>query len=646
MIILSTSELSLSFGGREILSSVSFSVNEGDRLGIIGVNGAGKTSLFRLITGEYTPDAGSVFLSRGKTVGVLHQNTAEESLSGEESLLAHMVGAFPALLALEERIALTEERLTALGEGGSADELARLGEELDTLHRAYAAEGGLEFRTRARAMLLRMGFAESELSLPISSLSGGQNTRLALARLLAREPDILMLDEPTNHLDLDALAWLEDFLIGYKKTVLLISHDRYFLDRVTTKTLHIDHRAARLYPGSYSKARALENAERAMLEKKYKEQQKEIARIRANIDFQRRCNREHNFVTIRAKEKQIARMEKVERMAAAPRDIRLSFAAEEGSSNDVIEAKKLSFSFGEKPLIEDLSFLVRKGERILLLGKNGCGKSTLLKILIGKYAPKSGAFRLGHHVKAGYYDQENQTLTETNTVFSELRAAYPLKTDGELRSALALFLFGAEDMDKSIAVLSGGERARLTLCKLILTKINLLILDEPTNHLDIGSREALEDALDAFDGTVIAVSHDRYFINRVADRLIELDPTAERGCYDLPLAEDEEAYATYLKMREARTLAEAAERQAVRETPSDGKARYEEAKRAAAEKRAAERRLAEAERKIPALETELEALDAELFGPAASDYVRAAEIEERKAAIEEELLSLYELTME
>ena len=645
MIILSTSDLSLSFGGRTILSNISFSVNEGDRLGIIGVNGAGKTSLFRLITGEYEADSGSVFLSRGKTVGVLHQNTAEESLAGQDTLLSHMLAAFPDLLALEEKIRITEERLAALGTDGSGEEIARLGDALSSLHRAYAEGGGLEFRGRARTLLLRMGFSESELSLPISSLSGGQNTRLALARLLCREPDILMLDEPTNHLDLDALAWLEEFLIGYKKTVLIISHDRYFLDRVTTKTLHVEHTRARLYPGNYTKAKELENAERASLEKRYKEQQKEIARIRANIEFQRRCNREHNFVTIRAKEKQIARMEKVELAPPPPKDIRLSFLSEEGSSNDVLTVKDLSFSFGEKPLIEHLSFLVRRGERILILGRNGCGKSTLLKLLLGKYAPKGGSITLGYHVKPGYYDQENQTLTETNTVFSELREAYPHKTDGELRSALALFLFGAEDLDKSISVLSGGERARLTLAKLILTKINLLILDEPTNHLDIGSREALEDALSAFDGTIVAVSHDRYFINRVADRLIELDPTREKGCYDLPLAEDEEAYATYCRLREARAEAEATARAAEEAIPSDGKLRYEEAKRAAAEKRAAERRLREAEKKIPLLEAEIEEIEKELFGEAASDYVRAAALEERRTAAEEELLSLYELTM-
>ncbi len=639
MVILSTSDLSLSFGGKEILQHISFSVNEGDRLGIIGVNGAGKTSLFRLITGEYQPDHGAVFLSRGKTVGLLSQSTAEEGLHGQESLLATLYAAFPELLAMEEEIDRLERRLE--GERDAAAQ-AEIGGALEAAHRRYAAAGGLEFRGRCRAMLLRMGFSASELELPISSLSGGQNTRLALCRLLCRAPDVLMLDEPTNHLDTEALAWLEEFLIAYPKTVLVISHDRYFLDRVTTKTLHIERGQARLYPGNYSRARALREEERLSLEKQYKEQQKVIARIEANIDFQRRCGQEHNFVTIRSKQKQLARMERVELAGPPPRDIRLAFQEEAATANDVLTVEDLTFSYGEKELIRGFDLLVRRGERVLLLGRNGCGKSTLLRLIVGTLQARGGRVTLGHHIIPGYYDQENQTLDERNTVFSELREAYPHKTDGELRSTLALFLFFAEDMDKSVRVLSGGERARLTLAKMILKKVNLLILDEPTNHLDIGSREALEQALSGFEGTVIAVSHDRYFINRVATRLVELDPAAPHGCYDYPLGEGEDAYGEYQRLRAGRAAVQPAQK-----APASGsRAQYEEAKRAAAERRQAERRLREAEKRIPLLEAEIEALTAELFGPAASDYQRATEIEQRRAAAEEELLSLYELTMQ
>lgn len=644
MIVLSATGLSLSFGDTPVLSDVSFAVNEGDRLGIVGVNGAGKTTLLRLITGEAEPSDGSVFLSRDMSVGVLYQNTAEMALRGEATLLDHMISAFPELLALESEIASYEAELSRLSEAGDEAGALRVGAALEEAHRRYAAGGGLEFRGRARAMLLRMGFAESELTLPVSALSGGQNTRLALSRLLCREPDILMLDEPTNHLDIEALTWLEDFLVSYPKTVLLISHDRYFLDRVTTKTLYIEHTRARLYPGNYTKTRALREEENASTEKRYKQQQKDIARIEANIAFQRRCGQEHNFVTIRAKQKQIDRMEKIELAPPAPKDIRLSFRESElPSGNDVLTAKGLCFSFGEKPLIEDLDFLIRRGERVLFLGANGCGKSTLMKLLVGRLSPRGGKLAHGANVKIGYYDQENDTLDERNTVFSELRETYPHKTDFELRSALALFLFDAEEMDKPVSVLSGGERARLTLAKLVLTEINLLVLDEPTNHLDIGSREALEEAILAFGGTVVAVSHDRYFINRVATRLVELNPTVAGGCRDYPLSAGEDGYAYYRRMREARRAAATEEKRAA--PVSEGKQQYEQAKRENAERRAAERRRAAAEKKIPELERELEELGEELFGSAASDYVRAAEIEARRAEIEEELLSLYELTM-
>ncbi|MBQ8174238.1 MAG: ABC-F family ATP-binding cassette domain-containing protein [Clostridia bacterium] len=644
MIVLSATGLSLSFGDTPVLRDVSFSVNEGDRLGIIGVNGAGKTTLLRLITGEAEPSEGSVFLSRDKSVGVLYQNTAEMALKGEETLLDHMISAFPELLAQEEEITARETELSRLSEAGDEAAAIRVGAALEEAHRRYAAGGGLEFRGRCRAMLLRMGFTESELSLPVSALSGGQNTRLALSRLLCREPDILMLDEPTNHLDIAALTWLEDFLVSYPKTVLLISHDRYFLDRVTTKTLHIEHTRARLYPGNYTKAKQLREEENASTEKRYKQQQKDIAKIEANIAFQRRCGQEHNFVTIRAKQKQLDRMEKVELAPPSPKDIRLSFRESElPSGNDVLTAKALSFSFGEKPLIEGMDFLIRRGERVLFLGQNGCGKSTLMKLLVGRLSPRSGRLDTGANVKIGYYDQENDTLDERNTVFSELRETYPHKTDFELRSALALFLFGAEEMVKPVSVLSGGERARLTLAKLVLTEINLLVLDEPTNHLDIGSREVLEEAILGFGGTVVAVSHDRYFINRVATRLVELDPAVPHGCRDYPLSEGEDGYACYRRMREEREAAATAEKKA---TPvSEGKLLYEQAKRENAERRSQERRRSAAEKKIPLLEVELEELQKELFGSAATNYVRAAEIEARRAEIEEELLSLYELTM-
>ncbi len=641
MIALSASDIGLSYGMDVILKNISFSVNDGDRVGVIGVNGAGKTSLFRIITGKERADSGAVYIQKGHTVGILEQNPDLSALPGEMTCLEYMYTAFESLLLLEEKIVRTERELA---EAKDEDEINRLSVRLAEENRVFCAEGGLEFRGRCRSMLLRLGFEEELVEQKIRTLSGGQYTRLSLAKLLATEPDILMLDEPTNHLDIDALTWLEDFVASYKNTVLIISHDRYFLDRTTNKTLHLQGGEARLYNGGYSACKEQREAEAASLEKRYKEQQKVIERIKANIEFQRRCNREHNFVTIRSKEKQLERMEKIELAPKDPKSIRLQFSSLEDSANDVLEAKDVSFSYGAKPLIKNLSFLIKRYERVLFLGKNGCGKSTLMKLMNSLLVPAEGKIVLGYNIKIGYYDQENRGLSENKTVFGEMRDEYPEKTDLELRSTLALFLFDADDCEKSVSSLSGGERARLTLAKLILKKVNLLIMDEPTNHLDINSAEALENALLAFDGTIIAVSHDRYFINKLATRIIELDPMRERGMLDYRLEEYDDAFAEYLRLREIRRLDMAALEKEQKDN-SSSKQSYEQKKREAAEKRALEKKIERAKKRIEELEAETEALDEELFGEAASNYVRAAEIDKRKSEIEIELLELYELVM-
>ncbi len=604
MIALSVSDVSLSFGAETVLKNITFSVNDGERVGVIGVNGAGKTSLFKVITGEYSADSGAVYLQKGYTLGCLEQNPDLTSLPGGTRCIEYMYSAFPALMRAEAKIGALEGEVAFLSERGFHDEAVAKTAELAELNRSFAESGGLEFKNRCRSMLLRLGFPEELLEQNISTLSGGQYTRLALARLLATEPDVLMLDEPTNHLDIDALAWLEGFISSYKKTVIIISHDRYFLDRTTNKTLHVQYAGAKMYHGNYTETKELQEAEAASLEKRYKEQQKEIARIRANIEFQRRCNREHNFVTIRAKEKQLARMEKIELAPPPPKDIRLKFTAEEESANDVVLTKNLSFSYGASPIINDISFLIRRTERVLFLGKNGCGKSTLMKLINSMLTPTEGSITLGYNIKIGYYDQENRGLSQNKTVFDEIHDEYPEKNDGELRSALALFLFGADDIVKPISVLSGGERARLTLAKLMLKKVNLLIMDEPTNHLDIGSAEALENALLAFDGTIIAVSHDRYFINRIATRIIELDAENERGLVDYSLEDYDDAYTEYMRIRTATKeakLQKAAEALASK-TESSSKQEYEQRKREAAERRSEEKRQREAKAKIEKLE--------------------------------------------
>ena len=599
-------------------------------------------SLIKIIAGVSEPDTGAVYIQKGHTIGMLEQNPNLTALPGEVTCLEYMYTAFPELLDLEHAITKTETLILQADAKGDHDTAIALTDRLTEQNRIYDEKGGLEFRSRCKSTLMRLGFEEELINQRIRTLSGGQYTRLALARLLATEPDILILDEPTNHLDIDALEWLEGYIASYKKTVLIISHDRYFLDRTTNKTLHLQYGCAKLFNGSYSKCKEQQEAEAASLEKKYKEQQKEIARIRANIEFQRRCNREHNFVTIRSKEKQLARMELVELAPKAPKDIRLEFSAEEESAGDVMEAKELTFDYGGKALIKNLSFLIRRYERVMFLGPNGSGKSTLMKIMNSMLIPKEGRITLGYNIKIGYYDQENRGLSENKTVFEEIHDEYPTKNDVELRSTLALFLFGADDIDKKVSTLSGGERARLTLAKLILKKVNLLIMDEPTNHLDIGSCEALENALLAFPGTIIAVSHDRYFINRIATRIIELDTSSDKGMRDYMLEDYDEAFTEYMRLRKAIKIDAIDKNQP---KISDAKADYEERKRENAKRKSEERKLQKANVKIPELEKRLAELEEELFGEAASNYIRAAEIEEEKQKIEEELLELYELVM-
>lgn len=631
MIVCTVSDLGLSFGADEIFRGLTFSVSEGDRVGIIGVNGVGKSSLFRCITGEYTPTSGQVFLAGSTTVGMLAQDT-DLSYLGDMTLADYVLSAFPELTALEGEITRTEEALSM----ADGEEAARLSGALNALHARYDDLGGRTYRARARSLLSKMGFPEPERT--VDALSGGQYTRLSLAKLLAREPDLLLLDEPTNHLDIDALTWLEEYLSAYRGTFLVISHDRYFLDRVTNKTFWLRRGGGRLYPGSYSAAKEREAEEEASREHRYREQQKEISKIRANIEFQRRCGQEHNFVTIRSKEKQLARMDLVAKAAPPERNIRISFATEEASAERVLEVRHLTFSYGTAPLITDLNFLVRRGECVLFLGANGCGKSTLMKLILGRLAPQRGVTELGYNIKIGYYDQENRGLDPAGTVYGEMRRAHPAMPETELRSALALFLFGADDMDKPVSVLSGGEKARLSLAILVKQKVNLLLLDEPTNHLDVGSREALETALAAFPGTILAVSHDRYFISRLATRIIELDRAADGGLWDYPLESYDDAYDAYLALREKRTEGVVKPVAA----PSAEKLRFEAQKREIAGQRAAARKKERAAARAEALEKELAALEEELYGSAASDYVRAAEIDARKGEIEEELLSLYE----
>jgi len=644
MISISTNNLAFRIGTREILGEVTFALEEGDRLGVVGVNGSGKSTLLRMLCGEYEADEGAVYIAKDKIVGMLHQDDAfnimDLAVTDEQrmyspvdnTVLGQMYAVFPDLCTAEIRLAQLQNELES-----AEDEnlLTRLSSEYEALNNRYIRDGGLHYKSRCRSILANLGFPEETWASPITQMSGGQRTRLALARLLTREPDILILDEPTNHLDTETMQWLENHLAAYNKTktVILVSHDRLFLDRVTTKTLDIENQRAKLYGCGYSQYVKEKEAWRKEAEKKYNLQQKEIARLEAYIEQQRRWNRERNIIAAESREKAIARMVKVEKPKALPKSITFTLNSSGESGNDVAEAKRLTMGFGANILFRDLSFLVKKHDRTFITGPNGCGKSTLIKLLLGQLEPISGTIDFGYNVTVGYYDQENQNLDEENTVLDELWNAYPNLTQTEIRNTLALFLFRGDDIEKEVKVLSGGERARLTLAKLILSKMNLLILDEPTNHLDIESREALENALLQFDGTIIAVSHDRYFTRRLATRFVDLGENGRdfRGSYD-----------EYLLWRENRAAEKENVTSDAQQAESVQKEEYLGRKRSQAEKRKLEKRKAEIAREVKKLEAELADIDELLFGEAATDYKRAAELEERKAEAEEELMMLYE----
>ena len=639
MISISTTDLSYRIGTREIIADVSFSLEEGDHLAVVGVNGSGKSTLLRMLCGEYEPDGGNVYIAKDKTVGILHQDDAFNIIEGNgdpaspinNTVLGQMYAVFAELCAIEVRLSKIQAQLDSTSPDDT-DTLNRLSTEYTNLNNRYIRDGGLYYQSRCRSILENLGFGEEYWNLPVTSMSGGQRTRLALARLLSREPDILILDEPTNHLDLDTMLWLENHLAAYNKskTVILVSHDRLFLDRVTNKTLDIENQRAKLYKCHYSQYVTEKEKFRKEQEKRYDLQQKEIARLEAYIEQQRRWNRERNIIAAESREKAIARMEKVEKPKAAPRSISFALHSSGESGNDVAKVKNLTMGFGENILFKNVSFMVKKRDRLFITGPNGCGKSTFIKILLGQLEPLAGEIEFGYNVTVGYYDQENQNLDERNTVLDELWNAYPNLTQTEIRNTLALFMFRGDDIEKSVSVLSGGERARLTLAKLILSRMNLLILDEPTNHLDIESREALENALREFDGTIITVSHDRYFSRQLATRFIDLgaDGREFNGTYD-----------EYMAWRNARE----AEGYFKDDKPAEqkGKEEYLERKRSNAERRKAEKRKAEVAREIAKLEKEIVEIDDLLFGEAATDYIRAAELTDRKITVEDLLMSLY-----
>lgn len=627
MIALNCENLSLSFGADTILDGITFSLNEGDKLGIIGVNGAGKSSLFSLITGKYPPTDGAVYVSKDKTIGLLEQTIAYES---HNTILNEAYNTFSDLLQME----IVLEGLRNDAENRGTEEAAH---RFANYQDRFTQKGGYEFRGRCKGILKNLGLPEMFWDKPVSSLSGGQKTRLSLACLLLRDPDILMLDEPTNHLDTEALFWLESYLKASRKTVLVISHDRYFLDAVVNRVLEIENRKGRIFSGNYTEYVKQKQVDREIQERHYKNQQKEIKRIEAYIEQQRRWNRERNIIAAESRQKMLDKMERVERPESLPDTVRMRFESSGESGNDVMSVSRLAKSFPGKKLFEDASFEVKKHDHLFICGPNGCGKSTLIKILAGRVHADAGFVSPGYNVRIGYYDQENQDLHPENTVLDELWNAYPAMTETALRSTLALFLFKGEDVEKKIAVLSGGEKARLTLARLMLSKMNLLILDEPTNHLDIPSREILENALTTFDGTIIAVSHDRYFVNKLATRILDFGAEQEHHLFSF-----NGGYTDYLTYKKTH-LTSAADTIKT-STVTASKAQYLNAKRDHAEQRMQERKLKKAKDDIVTCEKRIEEINLEMSDENIGfDYLRLTALSDELEACETKLMELYEL---
>lgn len=622
MISISCKNVSLAFGTEVLLDRVTFSVEKGDRVGVVGVNGAGKTTLMKIITGEVPKDDGEVYIAGGETVGYLDQYATIDS---DRTVLEEMLANFSHLASMKERLDELELIMQTASDSTVSSNAAT---SFSALTEEYKKAGGYEYVGRTKSVLTKMGFGEEYFNLPVNALSGGQKTALALVGLILQNHSILILDEPTNHLDIESVEWLENYIKGIKSTVIVISHDRYFLDAVTTKTLDVENTHVNLYNGSYSVFVEKKKKNREIYRRHYENQQKEIARLEAYIEQQRRWNRERNIIAAESREKAIERMDKLEKPENLPVGISFSFGEAIRSGNDVLSVNGLGMAFDSKRLFTEVSFEVKRGDRLFVLGKNGTGKSTLLKILNSRLTSTEGDFEYGTNVKLGYYDQENQNLSPRNTVLDELWNEYSSMTMTEVRSALAMFRFCGDDVMKKVSVLSGGEKARLTLAKLMLSKVNLLILDEPTNHLDIASRETLEDAILEFKGTVIAVSHDRYFIKKLATRIIRIE---ERGCTVY-----EHGYEHY-----AEKIREAVKPSVTAQPVASNKEEYIQRRESRAQMRKRERDIAKTEKEIEETEKRISEIEERMSGELATDYSALMEAEKERQSLEERLESLY-----
>lgn len=519
MIILSCKDICKSYGIRDVLKNITFSINEGDKVGIIGANGEGKSTLFKIITKELSQDSGEVFIDKNKTLGYLSQNLA---LNSEKNIYEEALSVFDELLNIESKLSSLEIKMSEPYDEKKASYHEKLIKDYTTLQDLYSHKGGYVYKGEISRVLKGLGFTENDFYKSINTLSGGQKTRVALCKLLLRKPDIILLDEPTNHLDLEAISWLEDYMKNYKGTVLVISHDRFFLDSVTNNTFEVIGGKVECYNVPYTKFIDLRKKNYETKLKAYNLQQAEIKRQEAIIEKFRSFNREKSIRAAESREKVLEKMEKIEAPTHSKEASKIKFEASVKSGYDVLHIENMAKSYGDKSLFSNLNLDLKRGEKVALIGENGRGKTTLFKIIMDKVEADKGVKVLGTNVNVGYYDQEQSDLNLDKTIIDEVWDDFPNLTTSKLRSYLASFLFTGDDVFKVINTLSGGEKCRINLLKLILSKSNLLLLDEPTNHLDIISREALEDAILEYDGTLMVISHDRYFLNKVISRILEL----------------------------------------------------------------------------------------------------------------------------
>lgn len=635
--ILSCQNISKAFVENQVLKNVSFHIEDHEKAAIVGINGAGKTTLLRIIVGEMTPDDGQVVLARDKTLGYLAQNSTVDT---SHTIYEELLSVKADLLRLEEKIRECENNMKH-AEGDALEDLMK---QYTSLTHAFETGGGYLYRSELVGVLKGLGFTEDEFSKPVATLSGGQKTRVALGRLLLQNPDLIILDEPTNHLDMNSIAWLETYLLNYKGAVLIVSHDRYFLDRIAGKVIEIDQSKATTFMGNYSDYAVKKEQLRVAAWNAYMNQQREIKHQEEVIEKLKSFNREKSIKRAESREKMLDKIEVIEKPSEVRTDMKLTLMPRILSGNDVLTVEHLSKSFDSHKLFTNVNFEIKRGEHVAIIGDNGSGKTTLLKILNGLVPADQGTFRLGSNVEIGYYDQEHHVLHSEKTLFEEISDDYPYLNNTQIRNVLAAFLFTGEDVFKRISDLSGGERGRVSLAKLVLSNANFLILDEPTNHLDIMSKEILEDALNGYEGTILYVSHDRYFINRTAHRILDLTEgqfVSYVGNYDYYL----EKHDTVMAAIEASTpqSADADNTVAAKVAESEVKLDWKAQKEEQARLRKKENDLKKCEEQIARLEARVSEIDTEMSHPAIGTQVaKLQELTKEQTACQEQLEKLYE----